>query len=319
MKGRILSVTILLLCLQTASAFSEDVTVFVTPSGTMYHLPTCHHCSNECIPLSLAEALYSGYTPCRSCKPPAQSEYPPPGYPIEALALPYCENPEEIIHYKGFSLLYSEEHEQAFWVAYCLTREEEAGSMARQNNFRPDPNISTGSAEQADYDDEAYPASSGEALRKYARGHLAPHADMDWDFIASSQSYLFSNMSPQVPEFNGSGGLWFELENWTRRQVRECMQLYVVSGPVLTDGPYETIGPNEVSVPKQYFKVFLDVVLPEMKAVAFIVPNERSNASIYDYMVSVDRVEEVTGLDFFWVLDDETEAQLEKMTEGAWE
>jgi len=136
----------------------------------MYHLPTCHHCSNESIPLSLAEALFSGYTPCRSCKPPAQSEYPPPQYPIEALALPYCENPEAIIHYKGFSLLYSEEHEQAFWVAYCLTREEEAGSMSRPNNFRPDPNIATGSAEQADYDNKAYPEPSGEGLRKIRPG-----------------------------------------------------------------------------------------------------------------------------------------------------
>jgi len=93
----------------------------------------------------------------------------------------------------------------------------------------------------------------------------------------------------------------------------------VVSGPVLTDGPYETIGPNEVSVPKRYFKVFLDAVLREMKAVGFIVPNESSNASIFDYMVSVDKVEEATGLDFFWVLDDKTEAQLEKMREEAWE
>ncbi len=124
----------------------------------------------------------------------------------EPLALPYTADPAAIQHYAGFALLYSEPHEQPAWVAYLLTDDEVQGTLSRTNNFRADPGISTGSAALSDY------RGSG-----YDRGHLAPAADMKWSSAAMSESFLMSNMTPQVPGFNR--GIWKKLEAWVREQA----------------------------------------------------------------------------------------------------
>jgi endonuclease G len=81
------------------------------------------------------------------------------------------------------------------------------------------------------------------------------------------ESFLMSNMSPQGPEFNR--GSRRKLEEWVRDQAIANEEVYVVTGPVLTDGPYPEIGPNGVDVPKRYFKVLLDYKDPELKVFPF--------------------------------------------------
>jgi endonuclease G len=68
-------------------------------------------------------------------------------------------------------------------------------------------------------------------------------------------------MSPQQPGFNR--GIWKRLEEWVRDQAEANGEVYIVTGPVLTDGPYEEIGPNGVDIPKRYYKVILDYKEPE--------------------------------------------------------
>lgn len=74
---------------------------------------------------------------------------------VEELALPYCADPASIRHYSGFALLYSEEHEQPYWVVYLLTDDEVQGTYGRTDNFRADPHVATGSASLEDYRDSA--------------------------------------------------------------------------------------------------------------------------------------------------------------------
>ena len=80
---------------------------------------------------------------------------------------------------------------------------------------------------------------------------------------------------------------------------------------MLTDGPYETIGANEVSVPKRFYKVFLDYTGPETKAIGFVLPNEGSDRALQSYALSVDDVEDITDIDFYPALPDEDEKMLE--------
>ena len=100
-------------------------------------------------------------------------------------------NPDQVHKYTGFTLEYDESTEQAFWVAYELTRSEVARTVRRTDDFRPDPNISTGSAILSDY------KGSG-----YDRGHLAPAGDMKFSRQTMIESFYMSNMSPQLPAFN---------------------------------------------------------------------------------------------------------------------
>lgn len=193
----------------------------------------------------------------------------------------------QIVHHAHYSLSYAEKFEQAEWVAYELTRQELDGPRVERTDwFYADYAIETRSAFYRDY------SGSG-----YTRGHLAPAADMAFDSIAMRESFFMSNISPQLRAFNG--GIWRELEELTRDWARESGRLYVVTGPVLTGDPLDRIGTNRVAVPETFYKVLADPDEPEKKSIAFIIPNALSEEPIMSYVVSVDSVERLTGIDFF--------------------
>lgn len=192
----------------------------------------------------------------------------------------------EVIQHHYYALCYSEAHEQAQWVAYILTRERvEMRRLERPDRFERDTAVTTGSAHWLDY------RGSG-----YDRGHLAPAADMAFDPIANEESFLMSNISPQVRGFNA--GIWRELEELTRDWAKANKKLYVVTGPVL-ERPIERIGKNGVSVPKAFYKVLLDLSEPEQKGIGFLIPNAVSDKPLSEYACSIDSLESVLGLDMF--------------------
>ncbi len=217
---------------------------------------------------------------------------------IEDLELPANTEGLPITRHTGFSLLYDEEHEQPIWVAYHLSQEELYGTSKRKDNFRSDSSIPTESATLSDY------RSSG-----YDRGHLIPAADLSWSEEAMGDSFYLSNMSPQEPQFNR--GIWSTLEATVRNFADTEGEVYVVTGPILTDGPYKTIGKNKVSVPKHYYKVILDYAEPDFKAIGFILPNEGSDKRLESFATTVNEVEQLTNLDFFPLLPDKLEENLE--------
>ncbi|MDF1568618.1 MAG: DNA/RNA non-specific endonuclease [Spirochaetaceae bacterium] len=228
--------------------------------------------------------------------------------------LPALEDDDLLVIHDYYTLSYSEKHEQAEWVAYELTREEVMGPVERSDSFREDLEVTTGSASLKDY------RGSG-----FDRGHLAPAADMKFSEEAMRDSFFMSNMSPQRPAFNR--GIWKQLEALVRDWAYLEGAIQIVTGPVLTDwtpegkeasgdlppgdGRFETIGPEGVSVPNYYHKVVLDIREPGFKAIGFILPNQRGEAGLEFYAVSVDEVEYATGLDFFPGLPDELEESLE--------
>lgn len=208
----------------------------------------------------------------------------------------------QVISHKHYTLSYSEDHEQAEWVAYKLSKQNlRKPRVKRAKRFNPDQKIATLSAKHSDY------THSG-----YTRGHLAPAGDMAFDEEAMRESFLMSNMSPQVKEFNG--GIWRELEENVRDWAIDNDELYIVTGPILRpDNIITRIGYNEVSVPELFFKIVLDLKEPENKSIAFLMPNEKSERKIEDYIVSIDEIEEMTGIDFFaGFMEEDLENEIEK-------
>ncbi|MBK9256921.1 MAG: DNA/RNA non-specific endonuclease [Saprospiraceae bacterium] len=206
----------------------------------------------------------------------------------------------QIIHHTYYSLSYLEEYEQAEWTAYLMSKEIlQMPNVPRSNFFSPDSKVKTGSAIHSDY------TGSG-----FTRGHLVPAGDMSFDKIAMEESFLMSNMSPQVKAFNN--GIWKELEENVRDWTFKKGSLYIISGPVLNTGIKQKIGKNKVSVPSAFFKVLLHYSEKEKEAIAFIIPNERSEKPLQHYMVNIDKVEEMTGIDFFNdMINDAEEEKLE--------
>lgn len=221
------------------------------------------------------------------------------------LELPALKPGQKLIRKSGFTLVYNERFEQAEWVAYELTAQETQSAYARTDKFMSDPAVRTESAAPNDY------KGSG-----YDRGHLAPAGDMGWSYQSMAESFYMSNMSPQTPGFNR--GIWKRLEELVRTWAVAYGAVSVVTAGILEDG-LTTIGYSQVAVPNYYYKVILDHTGPDLKAIAFIMPNIPSKASLQSYVVSVDEVERVTGINFFPALDDQIEEQLEsKVSLNQW-
>lgn len=237
-----------------------------------------------------------------------QSRAPQVAPPTAAagLEIPAPRNEETQVPHAGYTLGYRPDAAQAAWVAYQLTAAEVRSAKApRTNNFRPDPAVPGGTADDRDYE------GSG-----YDRGHLAPAEDLAFSRRAMSESFFYSNISPQEPAFNR--GVWRRLEELVRYWATAYDTLYVVSGPVLEPG-LPLIGPHHVAVPHQFYKVVLQHGRQGVRGIGFLLDNEPSSATLRSFAVPIDSVERVTGLDFFPQLPDETELEVERAVDtGEW-
>ncbi len=218
--------------------------------------------------------------------------------------LPATQPTDEIIRHEGYTLRFRDQYKVADWVAYPLLAYEITGDADRKNEpFKPDPEVSTGSAVPADY------SRSG-----YDRGHLAPAGDFKFSQRMMSETFYMSNMTPQAPDFNR--GIWKELEEQVRNWAERDNGLYVITGPVLKSG-LPTIGKqNEVAVPQQFYKVILycnagSTNGPDIRMIGFLLNNEGSDRPLTDFVVPVDKIEQLTGIDFFPKIPDDLERKLE--------
>jgi endonuclease G len=211
----------------------------------------------------------------------------------------------QIVKHEYYTLSYNEKYEQAEWVAYELKK-----SYVRSSNFdRPyfieDPKVKTGSADWRNY------KKSG-----YDKGHLCPAGDMEFEINAYNDTFFTSNISPQIHDFNG--GIWNRLEQKVRYWATKYDGVYVITGGVL-ESNLKTIGQEKVLVPNYFYKILLDNSDGQYRMIAFLVPSKKSDKPIYDFVVSVDSLEKMTGIDFFPKLENKTENRLEKSSDyKAW-
>jgi endonuclease G len=237
---------------------------------------------------------------------------------LNTIGLPAIAADEKVISHSAMSLVYSEKHEQAKWVAHIISPEILTGQVSRTNDFRVDPKILTGSAVEEDYFLK-FLQPNGEFKYDgfgYDRGHLAPSADFRWSQKALSESYFYSNMSPQLGDFNRE--IWAELEGAIRGYLyrNTDTQLYVCTGGVLTDDlPVVERGVNKVSIPQQYWKVVIDK--KNQRGIGFLIPNKKANYPIEHFAKSINEIEELTGINFFEGLTDEIEEKVESQTDKA--
>ena len=198
--------------------------------------------------------------------------------------------------YRGFTVYFNSRFHIPNCVIYELTGKETEGEFPRYKNFLTDEQVA-GCANPWDY------THSG-----YTRGHMAPAADMKWDREAMKESFYMTNICPQKAALNSGG--WNKLEDKVRDWARRDSAIIVATGPVLSPG-MKTIGESRVAVPKQFYKVVLAPYATPLRAIAFIYPNGASKGAIKKYAVTVDEVEQLTGIDFFSALDDNEETDVE--------
>ncbi len=203
---------------------------------------------------------------------------------------------DNLVYHKSFySHSYLKDKKLSEWTIYFTSNDMKFGEVLRTDRFHSDPSIeSKFSAVLSDY------RGSG-----YDRGHLVPAADMSFDYTAMNESFLMTNIAPQKPEFNR--GIWLRIENNVRELRMKYDSLIIITGCFFTDSTYnypQKIG--NVSVPAFYYKVIADI--EESRAFCFIVPNDPKDekgedyGEIDEYIYSVDQLENLTNIDFFYKL-----------------
>ena len=206
-------------------------------------------------------------------------------------------NTTGLVKHKYYILSYNEEAEQANWVAYDLKKEFLENNQYKRPYFISDPLVKTNSADWRNY------KNSG-----YDKGHLCPAADMAFGLEAYNDTFYTSNVSPQIHEFNS--GIWNYLEQKVRFWAHKYNGVFVVTGGVLNNKK-RTIGTEKVLVPDYFYKIILDYDQNMLKVIAFLIPNKKTNKSFSDYVVTVDQIEKQTGIDFFPILEDSMEENIE--------
>ncbi len=199
------------------------------------------------------------------------------------------------IKHTYFTLSYSGKDKQAEWVAYSLTPMSINGSQKRASKFMADPKIT----------DAIGPSSYSKS--GYDRGHLCPAADMKLNNVSMNETFYMSNMSPQAPSFNR--GIWSKLEDKVRDWALQKNGVYVVTGPLLNKSC--GVVSNSITVPCAYYKIVFKQTKSGVEAIAFMLPNAGSSLSLNQFVVSIDYLETLTGIDFFASLSDIEEAKFE--------
>ncbi len=198
--------------------------------------------------------------------------------------LPQVQPREILVHHTAFTMSYNAGYVLPSWVAYKLTKEMLVPAKEVKAKYIPDPDISDRKADKKDYKGSSY-----------IMAQLVPAEDMQFSEEAQKETYYMSNIIPQKMAFYRY--IWSELTQLTHKWVSESSGLYIVTGPVLKDAPFGTIGEDKVSIPERYYKVILD--MDNNRAIGFVFDNNMSSRSIEKFAVPVDKVEEITGIDFF--------------------
>lgn len=253
-------------------------------------------------------------------------------YDGTALELPNVTSdiPNQILKRIAYTVSYNKKTKCANWVAWHLLAEHTDGPYSRKGvPYYDDKGNACGigpvtaETQRGDYFLDLQSEEPRQQLTDWPNneygmehGHLCPAADNRWSMEAMNQSFLLTNMCPQTHQLNS--GVWQSLEDDCRSWAVKYNDIYIAAGPIFYNGLTRTIGQGKVGVPDAFFKVILRMN-PTQEAIGFIYPNDGSYGDRKNYVKSVDDVESITGIDFFYNLPDEIEKQVEsKASLTAW-
>ena len=223
------------------------------------------------------------------------------------MELPAIVDGDDIIEYEGYVSSYNHKTLIPNWVAYELTDEELEGDVERgARQFSMDSDVKGRQAMREDY------YNSG-----WTKGHMAPATDFRWSSSAMDDTFYFMNVCPQNEYLNGKD--WEYLEGKVRHWARQYGKVWVVTGPIIGDNMYGTIGDRNVVVPDAFFKAVLVPDGKKYSAIAFVMGNDSQRYWLKDCAITVDELEDITGIDFFPALEDSVENAVEsRYSESDW-
>lgn len=236
----------------------------------------------------------------------------------------------------NYALEWDNTKRHANWVAFTFDTTTSADVVKRTDLCAKDPKLPA----------EMQTGDSDHTNDGFDRGHLCASEDRVYLKEANEQTFYYSNISPQLNDFNG--GFWGKLEarvqTWGRSTTTGTYdKVYVTKGGTLNkllknfkgttvNGGTPTTDANGFTIhglacPEYYFMAVLSQKDDVFHAIAFLVPHKEgmtrnpSSDELKEYVVSVDKLEEETGIDFFCNLPDVLENEVEaayNLNDWAW-
>ncbi len=211
----------------------------------------------------------------------------------------------------NFSLEYDVDRRHARWVACQFNDQNSDKNTERSDAWAWDPKVPSSFATGTSNKHHWFSGTG------YSRGHLIASHDRLQSREANKQTFYYTNMSPQLQSHNG--GIWLRQEqivqSWGRnRGFRDV--LYVAKGGTIKDGQIKSERIKGKMVIPEYF--FMAIVVKkgnEYHGIAFWTEHRKySHTSLRSVSLSIDELEQKTGLDFFHNFPDEIENKFEAET-----
>lgn len=236
----------------------------------------------------------------------------------------------------NYALEWDNTKRHANWVAFTFDTTTSADNVKRTDAWSVDPKLPAEmQVQESDHKNDGFD-----------KGHLCASEDRVYLKEANEQTFYYSNMSPQLKDFNG--GFWRKLETrvqtWGRstadgvydkvyvtkdgtlnKLLKNFKGTTVNGGTPTTDANGFTI--HGLACPEYYYMAVLSQKDDVFHAIAFLVPHKEgmtenpSSDELKEYVVSVDKLEEETGIDFFCNLPDVLENEVEaacNLNDWAW-
>lgn len=219
-----------------------------------------------------------------------------------------------------YDLSYNDTNHEPNWASWHVNSSD-LGPSDRQDDFRPDTTLPATWYEVAPKDYK----NSG-----FDKGHLCPSADRTTTVEVNSTTFLMSNMIPQAPHNNEI--TWSKLEDYCRKLVSAGNELYIIAGGHGSGGTgskgYSTSIGNHIVVPAKTWKIIvvlpngnddLHRITPTTRVIAVIMPNDQtcSQKKWWDYRVSINEIQTLTGYNFLSALPVDIQNKIEsKVDDG---
>lgn len=205
----------------------------------------------------------------------------------------------------GYVIGYDEIRKNPAWTAYRLFQVDDPPTYKPPKRF----SIDMRTAARISHDDYAN--------TDYDRGRNAPSYGISTRYgqVAQKETFLMSNITPQMPHINRQ--IWKDLEHLVvESYANEYKEVWVITGPIYDDDIQ--ILEAGIEIPDSLYKIVLDVHERKVRALAWIICQCASGSEpLTDFLVSIDEVEEKTGLDFHSWLNGSVERSVEKLVPKA--
>jgi len=227
-------------------------------------------------------------------------------------------NHNVVRRYKAFTVYYDDTVLSPRWTAIKMTSHvaDKNSNIERPSRFIIDKVLKKKGYKVTKHEDYNNP----QGVKKWNRGHMVQFDDArGYGVNAAKESFYTSNICPQLALLNQRG--WLTLEEKCTELARDYEVVWIYTGPIYGEHKPPFAAGRKVPKPTAFYKI---VVSPgdsnQVDVLAFRMPHKAipRDADLSEYLVSIDDIEDETGINFLHELEEDIENKIESEVWDIW-